>query len=245
MADDVFDTDQGGDTNPLDELVGEGKKFKTVEDLAAGKLNADRHISQIEQENADLKEQLETLTQKDKGDTKVEDLMKAITEAKEKNSEGTQTMTPEELTELVESLLDNRTAAQTKAANRAKGNALVLEKVDGDVDAARSFVAERAAMLGMSPKALAELSETSPDAFAKLIGSDKSTASTGSTTSVPGQRTDAMEGNQPRMEINGYKTKAWFDAKRKELGRVKYLNDQYVQAELARSINNLGQEFNN
>ena len=41
----------------LAELVGEGKKYATVEDLAKGAVNAQRHIGTLEQETATLREQ--------------------------------------------------------------------------------------------------------------------------------------------------------------------------------------------
>jgi hypothetical protein len=44
--------------NPLEHLVGEGKKFKTTEDLAKGKLYSDLYAPKLEMENRALKEQL-------------------------------------------------------------------------------------------------------------------------------------------------------------------------------------------
>ena len=82
--------------------------------------------------------------------------------------------------------------------------------------------------------------------FAQLIKPSGGTHSSGSTSQLPGARSDALDSANVVMERNGFKTKAWFDAKRKELGRVKYLNDPHIQGELARSIANLPlEEFNN
>jgi hypothetical protein len=47
------------------------------------------------------------------------------------------------------------------------------------------------------------------------------------------------------MEIEGFKTKAWFDAQKKEIGHVKYINDRNIQQELTRSMNGLRERFNN
>jgi hypothetical protein len=44
--------------NPLEALVGEGKKFKTAEDLARGKLEADNFVKQLQTELATLREDL-------------------------------------------------------------------------------------------------------------------------------------------------------------------------------------------
>ena len=49
------------DTNSfLDQLVGEGKKFANIEDLAKGKLNSDEHIDKLENENQRLRQELDT-----------------------------------------------------------------------------------------------------------------------------------------------------------------------------------------
>lgn len=244
---DVFTTDQDGDqTSVLDSLVGKDKKFESVEALAEGKAKSDEHITKIEQENADLKEKLEAqLADAGKGQS-IEELMAAIKEIQTKQgSEGAKTMSTEELQEVVRSVLQDDKATDTKEANRAKGNELVLKKTDGNVEAARALVAERATALGLTPAKLAELSETSPTAFAALIDQPDSTASSGQTSVLPSVRTDVLDSQAPVLETDGFKTKAWFDAKKKEVGHVKYLNDQSIQAELARSMNGLGERFNN
>ena len=154
-------------------------------------------------------------------------------------------MSTEELQEAVRSIVETDKTADTKAANRAIGNELVLKRVDGNVEAARALVTERAAALGMSPSKLAELSEESPSAFASLIDPTASAAISGHTASLDGIRTDVLGDTGPVLEVEGFKTKAWFDAKRKEVGHVKYLNDGAVQRELVRSINGLGERFDN
>jgi len=237
---DVFTEDKLGD-GVLDTLVGEGKKFDNVEALAQGKVKADEHISTIEQENAELKDKLE----KAGAGSNINDLIAAVKEAQasKEGSEDGKTMSAEELEQTIRSVTESDKQAATKASNRAEGNALVLKKMEGNVEAARTLVAERAAALGMSTAKLAELSETSPEAFAALIDPDGSTASSGSPTQLPGHRTDVLDLGTTVMEIDGFKTKAWFDAKKKEVGHVKYLNDQSIQVELTRSMNGLGERF--
>ena len=55
----------------LAELVGEGKKYATVEDLAKGNLNAQQHIGTLEHETASLREQSSSAKS-------IEDVLKAI-----------------------------------------------------------------------------------------------------------------------------------------------------------------------
>lgn len=245
MSDDVFAVTDS--ESVLDTLVGEGKKFSSVEELAKGKAQSDEHISTVEQENADLKTQLEELQKGTASKQTIEDLIKAVEDSKagQQSSDGERPMSTEELQEAVRSIVETDKTADTKAANRAIGNELVLKRVDGNVEAARALVTERAAALGMSPSKLAELSEESPSAFASLIDPTASAAISGHTASLDGIRTDVLGDTGPILEVEGFKTKAWFDAKRKEVGHVKYLNDGAVQRELVRSINGLGERFDN
>lgn len=63
-ANDFFGTDDQPNTeaqvpeNVLDTLVGEGKKFKTVDDLARGKYESDRFIERVLEEQKALKQEL-------------------------------------------------------------------------------------------------------------------------------------------------------------------------------------------
>lgn len=246
MADDVFADDKSA-VSVLDTLVGEGKKFGDAEALAKGKLAADAHISKIEQENAELKAKAEAATSSDDKAEIVKELLEKLktSQPAQGASDGEKTMSTEELQETIRSVLQDDNDANTKASNRAKGNALVLEKVGGNVEAARQLVAERAAAVGLTPAKLAELSEDSPTAFAALIDPTGSTASSGSPSILPHVNTNALGNDTPALEKDGFKTKAWFDAKKKEVGHVKYLNDQSIQNELTRSMNGLGALFNN
>lgn len=244
MTDDVFTEDQSGGTeSALETLVGDGKKFTDVEGLAKGKMESDSHITKLETENADIKERFEKL-QKEKGtEYTVADLMKAVKDATTtEGSEGEQTqLSPEELQKVIKTVVEGEKQADTKAANRALGNKLVLGKVDGNVEAAKALVAEQAAKLGIAPAKLAELSEESPQAFAKLFGIDPSTASSQGTAALPGVKTGDLD-TGPVLEVEGHKTKSYFDAKRKEMGNAKFLNDTSLQSEMLKAAQALGLE---
>jgi hypothetical protein len=193
MVDDVFASDQTGE-GVFGTLVGEGKKFDNAEALAAGKLKSDEHIVTIEQENAELKTKLEAADSTKEKEGNMKEIIDAIKDANTKEgSESGQTMSTDELEQLVRKVVAGDRGIETKDSNRAKGNELVLKLVDGNVEAAKQLVTERATALGMSPDALRELSEQSPDAFATLISPDKSTASSGDLSILPSVNTDVLE----------------------------------------------------
>jgi hypothetical protein len=245
---DVFEAaDQGGtqDEAPsvLEDLVGEDKKFKTLEDLARGKLEADAFIEKLKEENAMALAELEKYGSKEEENAKVSDLIKAVQESAKQDSEGNNQMTDEDLSEKIREIMKGETEAQTRAQNRDKGNKLVLEKVSGDVEAAKIFVAERARELGISPSRLAELSEVSPDAFAKLIDSESSISSRGKVP-LQDRNPQALKHSSSVETVEGRHTKAYYDRMRKELGTVKYLQNRKLQKAYLDDAMALGERFN-
>lgn len=247
MSSDVFATQTSDSTESvLDALVGEGKKFDTAEELAKGKLASDNHIAQIEAENASLKAQLEADNKVREQGASVQELLDTVKANQANSSEQGQTMSNEELATMVKTVMSDEKSAETKATNRSQGNELVLKLAEGSVDTARHLVAQRAEALGMTPAALASVSESSPAAFAELMAGAKSTTqATGSPQALPGQMNTDVYGTSRQLEIDGFKTKAWFDGQKKEMGHVKYVQSPIINKELRRSINGLGERFNN
>lgn len=247
MSVDVFaKTDGDNEGSVLDALVGEGRKFGSVEDLAKGKLESDNHISTIEAENATLKEQLAAINKEGGQAASIKELLDTIKATKSESSEGGKPMSSEELAQMVKTVMQDEQTSTTKESNRSQGNELVLKLAEGNVDTARLLVAQRAEALGMTPAALASVSETSPLAFAELMSAAKpNPQSDGSTNVLPGVRQDVLGGNTRALEIDGFKTKAWFDAQKKEMGHVKYVQSPLINNELRKSINGLGERFNN
>lgn len=236
-------TDQG----VLEALVGPGKKFATVEDLAKGKANSDEYIKKLEEETEELRKELTKALENGETNATIADIVKALRDkedtASKEGGDNQTARTDEELQEMVKSILKGETQAATAKANRELGNKLVLQKVGGDIDAAKSYVAERAKRLGLTPSKLAELSEESPDAFATLMDVRPSTSSGSVAGLRDGHATATSPHGGPRMEIDGYHTKAYFDAKRKELGNAKYIADRKLQSEYMRSALKLGEKF--
>jgi hypothetical protein len=80
---DVFESPTKGEETPVtqvSDLVGEDKKFKTVEDLAKGKLEADSYIEQLKEENRIAREKLGELEGSKSKDETVSELLRAVRE---------------------------------------------------------------------------------------------------------------------------------------------------------------------
>lgn len=251
MTDDVFSQTEGKEvegatstvtTTPLVELVGDDKKFKTLDDLAQGKLEADKHITQLEGELKLVREQMAELEDAASKKATVSDLVKAVENANKKvDAEGNHPVSNEQLQEMVESIMDGRHETQTRAANYQQANQSVLDKFNGDVEAARAYTAERAKQLGMNTNELKALGEKSPSAFRQLMDVKPSTGSQG-VAALP----EALVGQGvPLAEtvVDGHHTKAYYDKLKTEMGPSKYWNDTKVQGQYFKDAVALGDRF--
>jgi len=244
MSDDnVFNTPTGGNNeSALGELVGEGKKFATIEDLAKGKLEADTHIQRLEGEATLTREQIGELQKKAEKNVTLSELMETMKKANKGAEEGgNPSLDTDSLSKMVKEIMDGEHESQTKSENRRTANSAVLDKVNGDVEAARSYVAERAKQLGMSVEQVQALGEDSPSAFRTLMGIDPSTR-------LPQPGVTQLPGQAPPRDtatvIEGHHTKAYYDALKKEMGAVEYWTDDKLQKQYYADAFALGTRFN-
>lgn len=240
MADESFISEtegEGSTASALEALVGEGKKFANVEALALSKLEADAFIERIKAENAQLRE---AQGKKEEAAT-VTELMEALKQSKEANKG--ETTSPEDLQETVKTILRRELDEHTREANREQGKALVLQKAQGDVKAANAYVAERAQELGLSVKVLTDLSASSPKAFAELMDIKPNVTSKGA-GALPKVNTESLNVNNRVLEIDGHKTKAYYDLQKKEMGALKYLQNSKLQNQLLKDAIALKEKFN-
>ena len=149
-------------------------------------------------------------------------------------------MSETELVDLVKKTLQGETASATAEANRKEANALVLQKVGGDKDAASAYVAERAKTLGISPERLGELSEESVSAFATLVGLTSTTVPSKGIGDLPGAVNPAAFVPAAVAQVEGHNTKAFYDAARKEMGTAKFLSDKPLQIAMMKDAQALG-----
>jgi hypothetical protein len=169
------------DKNYLEELVGEGKKFRDAESLAKGKFESDQHISNLERQLSELREDLEK-------DDKVDKLLELVRSqikdqdppAKSPNggtgnehgdgkspSDTSSDLTEEQLKSLIESHL-----SEHETTNQRKKN---LEEVDKALDEhfgerAGTHLQAKATELNLSLKEMEEMAARNPRAFFQLIG---------------------------------------------------------------------------
>ncbi len=250
MADDIFTpTGEDNKTSALETLVGEGKKFADADALAKGKVEADTFIETLKTEKQAIADELTALKGKDEGKATVADLLEAVQKQNAVSAEdtGDKPLSDADFQEKVRTITNADRESDLRSRNRAQGQSLVLGRqgIDGNADAAKAYIAERAVALGTTSEKLGELSEESPAAFAKLMEIDPSKSPKGA-TSLPGQvNTQALDLDANKvLEVEGHKTKSYYDALKKEKGHKAWINDSRMHTSMAKDMAALGDKFN-
>lgn len=180
----------------VDALVGEGKKFKTVDDLAKGKAESDRVIMAREQELAELREELK------KRET-VEDIIQRVTRppvqsplpvTESQPTPATSGITDEDLVQRIREVTSEATRAE-KVARHAEEVATRLVEVFGSEEAANRAITAKAQELGVSVEFLQSTAVQSPKAFYAQIGLDAVPTSPQSTPRTNGSIVPEALGN--------------------------------------------------
>ena len=185
----------------LSQLVGEGRKFKTPEELARGKFEADQFIEQLKREQEQLREELEKRTGLEE---KLDSLLKAQQEGRQPEPPATpdQGKQVDELNieQLIEGHLSKREQEQRAQSNMARSQQSVVDHFGGDAAKAKEYIAQRAKELGVTTEYLGQRATESPQAFLALGGIQSQrkdqrtdTKPQGTTTDVPSN----YQGPQP------------------------------------------------
>lgn len=215
---DVFDsnaattassTEQPAVENKLALLVGEGRKYATVEALAEAYLNADQFVETLKEENAKFREER-------KKQMLLEEHLKRTTEVSTSSTQttGAQSaanaagLTEEQIARIVEQQISGRETAKTREQNLIEANRLMEEKFG---ERAKEIFRREA----NTPELVAsykKLAEVAPKKFLALFTSEPSQTqqtSTGSTVNTGATQLEFGGGVQPG-------TKAYYNKMRKE-----------------------------
>jgi hypothetical protein len=235
----------GPTSDPVAALVGEGKKFKDIAALAAGKLESDRFIEQVQRENADLREKLLAASEKAATQHTLTEVLEALNKRPSGNSEdsdaGTapKTVSLEDITRLVKATTAAERAAEVATANRMSVNKRLLEVAGGDAKVAREILAARTTELGLSADQVRDMSEKSPAALVELIVGKAPNGTPN--TRLPNSKvnTEALNGTNH----SGERKLSYYNAKRREMGITKFYNDAALQAQRKADMVKYGDSF--
>ncbi len=223
----------------LGNLVGDGKKFTDAESLAKGKYEADVHVSNLERQIVELREDI------DQG-VKLTELMELVREQNKPapkdpdkspvvpSDTSSGQMTEEELKALIATHVSERDKQSLEARNLAEADAALSKKFG---DGAGRVLNDRAATLGMTVDELEAVASKNPKAFSRLIGMDGSNQTTETGTLLGGAQ--RSEGG----EIKGANTRdaAFYSEMRKKNKAAYYMPK--IQAQLMKDAESMGEAF--
>lgn len=197
----LFSTDT--QPNVLDQLVGEGKKFRTIEDLAKAKLESDSFIQRLQDENKGIRDDLNARVRMEQLLEKLEEVSDGGTDISDNNqSRNNSPDNRPDLETIIEQKLTKRDAEQ-KASSNVTQVKDALRKYFGDNYEEK--LKTRIDDLDLDPKELNDLAKKSPKAFLKLVGIGEQRQDI-PTYTPPSSRTNApvsLQGGQ--RDYNYYK----------------------------------------
>lgn len=153
----------------VDDLVGDGKKFATVDDLAKGKAESDAFIDHLKAEINQLKEvanrQMQAQTELDALKTQ----LKTLREAPQSKDNTNPALSEDKIKSLVENAVTQAEANKTATQNILEANVKIVSHY-GTLEKATQAVQAKARELGISVDMMKDIAAKSPTAFLNLVG---------------------------------------------------------------------------
>lgn len=252
MTDEVVDglPPEGEVNQHLSLLVGDGKKFRTAEDLARSKFEADKFIDKLKQENDSLRQLIKTEERTANVTDALQKILSAVTQPEDKTPvtnpdpaatpegnpplEVSKGVSAEDVVKIVHALEEQRRGQR----NREQVLADLTKKYK---DKTEEVIASRAAELGMTAKMLGDMAASNPKAFLRLIGEDSQqpNLTSNGNSSIP-SRNSAVVGN---TKTGGVRDAAYYEKLKGEMGAKKFVMDSRLQVQMHRDMQDLGDRW--
>lgn len=230
-------------TSVLETLVGDGKKFKTPEDLAKGKVEADAFITTLQNQINVLTDELGKANNTTERKALLENLMTSLTNSNTTTNTETKvnnqpsnpgnnqasTLSHDDVVKIVEA----REAEAAKARNVAAAMS-PFNKLYGDK--AAEALATKAKELGLTVESLTSLAAQSPQAFLAVVGVN----STDTTTRSMATHSSVNPLGPSNPGAPAVRNKAYYDGVMKQMGALKFIQDHKLQVQLHRDMSTLG-----
>lgn len=180
------------------DLIGEGKKYSTVEKALEALGHSQAHISKIETENAQLRTVAEKAVDTEKLYETVQELLKAQ-EGKTPNAAPVDASS-------IESLLD-RKLTEREQRNLENANADTVKQAlvtkFGDKETAQKMFDEKAKELGIGVGFLTDLAKKSPKAVLEYFGVKNAGSPAPTRTTVNSEQLSTQHREEPRKTVMG------------------------------------------
>lgn len=229
MTDIFSDDNTANDRVKADDLVGEGKKFATVDDLAKGKAESDAFINRLQEELKGLRDEL---TRSANANDNLAELQKEIAALKaaqsaEPRSNTSSELTTEKLEEIVTSVITKQEQSRTANQNIATANSEMIKQFG---DKAKEVFEQKASAIGMSVADLKAIASKSPTAFYQIVGINPDKAVDVRPDLQSSKVNTAAMPDVPGALKKG--TAAYYNKIRREMGNAKFFADTKLQAEI-------------
>lgn len=178
MSDDLFsgdhtETDEDTVTVAFEDLVGEGKKYKTNEDAAKALVEKDRFIERLKLEAKEAREAAQKRIKEEEFLDRLERLATAKppaeqdTKPEDRGVEQPSAVKPEDIDVMIAKRLE-----EAEAAKKRKDNLTAVETKLRETygEAFRRHVQSHAQRLGVGTEFLTDVAAKSPEAFYNLLG---------------------------------------------------------------------------
>lgn len=198
------ETPQTPNVDPIvAELVGDGKKFKTVADLARSKKESDDFIEQLKSENASLREAMRT---SDDSSNTVDEVKRMLAEMRGEQNEQPPVDRPTE-NQSVPGLTEQDVISLLEQVEQKKAFAKNVNNVESQLmktyaDKMDNVKQERLSELGMTEEAFRNLAATAPEAALQLFQQSKvNRPRYESTVNTAANSTGTVRNNQYYQEL--------------------------------------------
>lgn len=245
LLDDTNQNDQvqiDQNKNYLEELVGEDKKFKTVEDLARGKAEADLYIEDFKRRQDELRQDyLRLKTEYEAGPSLKEliDQMKANKESQNDNTQSNQedksdTLDPTKIQELVTQEIARNKQQEREERNYETVQAKLIEEYGPNY---AQTLKQQISQLGLTADFVNDLARKHPTVLFKTLGLDGQRQS--ETFQAPPKSTNKSD---PFAPNTNKRTWSYYEKMRKT-EPTRYFDPQ-IQDQMFKDSVALGDSFN-
>lgn len=218
--------------NYLEEYVGEGKKFKSAEDLAKAKAESDAFIEKLKSETAGLRQELNTRLKLEEAIDRLSSQAPSSEHEPKapEQDQGQPAIKPEDIVKAVKDSL----TADEKKAQRAKNTSFVEEKLQEAFGPTfRRTIKEQAQRLGIGEEFARNLAAEQPNAFLKLFDVKAQPEGNSTAQNIPHSNVNSEAlGFKPDA---GIKRKSFYDNLKKKDPKsywsVRVQNDMHKEAQ--------------
>jgi hypothetical protein len=227
----------------FEELVGEGKKFKTPEDLAKGKYHADQTINILERKLDEMRNDYKRLDENNKASAKLQDLIDQLTAksnpTQDNNTQSSSESQPAVLDESKVSALVMAEMHKAKQAEREDENYKLVEKTLREKfgNNYKTILQEKTETLGLPKELINNLARQHPTVLFKTLGLDEQ-PSTNNMFQAPPRSAWQKDNFAPSTQK---RTWSYYQELKKKTPNL--YNDQKINQQMIEDYKALGKDF--